>query len=219
MEGMSQDNRRVSPVAAALASALFPGAGYLLLGQRQRALITGGGILLLFVLGFFIAGARVISVPGFDDDGYLKYLEIRHYEGGARVSYTTTPVVAVRPEANRGSYTVTRVNHDGTLESQSGVMDPPEPPRWVLTANPLGAIGDNLSFLGQMFDGPLCAVGGYVSILAARASDPPVARSYSRLIDIGSLYTAVSGMLNLMVIVDSYARAAQARAQRQGGAA
>ena len=83
---------------------------------------------------------------------------------------------------------------------------------------PLAQLGDNISFLGQMLNGPLCGIAGYLSNAAARAGMP---RSYSRLADIGSLYTAISGMLNLMLIVDAVWRSGRLRAAtaQAGGAA
>ena len=39
-------------------------------------------------------------------------------------------------------------------------------------------------------------------------------RSYGRLVDVGSLYTAVAGMLNLLVIIDTTSRAAGRESRR-----
>ena len=47
------------------------------------------------------------------------------------------------------------------------------------------------------------AVGAYFSIDAGMAG---VAKSHARLADIGTLYTAVAGMLNLLAIIDSVSR-------------
>ena len=41
---------------------------------RQRAILAGGGVILLFVLGILIAGIRVITFPGYED-GYRKYVD------------------------------------------------------------------------------------------------------------------------------------------------
>jgi hypothetical protein len=203
---MTQDSPKVSPVTATLASALIPGAGYFLIGERKRGLITGLAVILLFAAGVLIAGARVISVPGFDEDGYMKYLE----RYGSGYVFTTTPAVGVRSESGdpkHGPWTVVRRMHDGSLKEFPGVGVPPRgPAQWVLSMNPTSAVTDNLSFVGQAFNGPLCVAGGYFSLQAARAT-PQIPKSYSRFADIGSLYTAVSGMLNLMVIVDTYCRA------------
>ena len=92
---MSDTNRSVSPLAATVASILVPGLGYWLIGERKRAAIAGGGIILLFAMGILIAGIRIISLPGYED-GYKKYVE-GHIDGTGRVVTvaTTQPAVAV----------------------------------------------------------------------------------------------------------------------------
>jgi hypothetical protein len=63
-------------------------------------------------------------------------------------------------------------------------------------------------FIGQVLTGP-------VGIAAAWASDQLAQSSYARieakarLAEIGTLYTAVAGMLNLLTMIDSAHRAAQ----------
>lgn len=57
------------PPLVAIVSWLLPGAGYLLLGQRARALTIGITIVTLFVLGLLIAGVRALEVPGYDAHG------------------------------------------------------------------------------------------------------------------------------------------------------
>jgi Family of unknown function (DUF6677) len=46
---------------AGLASAIFPGAGHLILGQRKRALFAAAGVLGLFFLGLLIGGIDAID--------------------------------------------------------------------------------------------------------------------------------------------------------------
>ena len=106
-------------------------------------------------------------------------------------------------------YAVSRIGADGRVFVEE-TNDPPHgPSRWVLVQSPVAQISDNISFLGQVLNGPLCGVAGYLSNVAARHN---VEKSYSRLADIGALYTAISGMLNLMIIVDAASRAAEAGA-------
>jgi hypothetical protein len=205
---MDQQKQTASPVVIAIASALIPGLGYWLLGQRRRAVYTGGGIVLLFILGVLIAGVRVVSVPGFEE-GYLKYVEF-HARGdrGTYLFPSTQPFVSVKSLGRDNSgiqqYIVTRQTHQGLREIQTS--DPPADQRPLFLYSPISVITDNLWFLGQMLMGPLCAVVGYLSVHTAQIG---IDRSYARLADVGSLYTAVAGMLNLMVIVDSAARAAR----------
>lgn len=200
---MSDTDKSVSPLAATIASILVPGLGYWLIGERKRAVIAGGGIILLFAMGILIAGIRVISLPGYED-GYRKYVE--EYEDASRhvtTVATTQPVVAVTKTGRTSEYgwpiwVVMRLGADGKPFPHEELV-PPRSSDWVMLTSPRAELSDNLSFLGQMFNGPLCAVAGHLSNAAARAGVP---KGYSRLADIGALYTAISGMLNLMLIVD-----------------
>lgn len=196
---------KTSTAKVVIASILFPGLGYVFLGQHWRALLAGGGIIALFLLGIFFAGIRVVSVPGYED-GYPKYIEARRVGDGIAYSPTTQPFVEIRelgPDmGNRRQYLVKRAVPGGVREEI--VTERPLNQQWVLLYSPLSVVGDNLWFLGQMLTGPICGVTGYISTQAAQAG---VERSYGRLYDIGSLYTAVAGMLNLLVIVDCVLRA------------
>lgn len=61
-------------------------------------------------------------------------------------------------------------------------------------------------FVGQVLAGPICIGTGAVSMeLAQRGEDYP--RPHAPLETIGTLYTAIAGMLNLLVIIDSAYRA------------
>ncbi len=205
-----------------IASILVPGLGYWLIGERKRAFTAGGGIILLFVMGILIAGIRVISLPGYED-GYRKYVE-GHVDINRRIVTvaTTQPAVAVmKTGKTNGSgwpiFAVQRLGANGEPYSIETDQPPIGPSEWVMLQSPMAQLGDNISFLGQIFNGPLCAVAGYLSNAAARADVP---KGYSRLADIGALYTAISGMLNLMLIVDAASRAGHAAgAPGAGGSA
>lgn len=202
---MPKSNRTISPILAVIASIVVPGLGYFLMGQRSRALLTGGGVIALFVLGILFAGVRVISIPGYQD-GYAKYIEL--HRGGVRRT-TTSPATEIRPSGTsdmqgRPQYIVTRQTATGVTEEITA--DPPIARRWVLLVAPISVLFDNLWFLGQVLMGPLVAVVGYLSNHAAQMG---VERAYGRLWDVGSLYTAVAGMLNLLLIVDAGSRAAR----------
>ena len=202
---MESRTDKISPAKVLIAAILIPGLGYWMIGQRWRTVLTGGGIIGLFVLGIFFAGIRVISVPGYDE-GYPKYIESSRSGDGIAYSPTTRPIVEVRDLApdmgNRRQYMIKRRVPGGVLEEITTAR--PMGEQWIMLYSPMGVIGDNLWFLGQMLTGPLCAVSGYLSIAAAQTG---IERSYGRLADIGSLYTAVAGMLNLLVIVDCVSRA------------
>lgn len=130
-----------SPLVA-VAGWLVPGAGYWVIGQRVRSLTIGLTIIILFILGIFIAGIRVVDAPNL-------------------------------------------VGRRQTLVRR--ILDKP-------------------AFLGQVLTGPLGLVSAWASSRAA--SNPATAsiQAHSRIADIGALYTALAGMLNLMAIFDAAAR-------------
>jgi hypothetical protein len=61
-----------NPFVIGILAWLFPGAGHLIQGRTQRALLIGGAICLMFIVGVFSGGAYY---PGFEfKDGQLLYL-------------------------------------------------------------------------------------------------------------------------------------------------
>ena len=62
-------------------------------------------------------------------------------------------------------------------------------------------------FLGQALTGPIGLGSAYASDVAARSPEYKNVQSKSRIAEIGTLYTAVAGMLNLLAIIDSAHRA------------
>ena len=83
----------------------------------------------------------------------------------------------------------------------------PQPPE-----QPLGRrILDKPWFLGQVLTGPLGIIAAWGS--ARAAADPQTASivSHARIAEIGTLYTAVAGMLNLLAIIDAAARAGEGK--------
>jgi hypothetical protein len=74
----------------------------------------------------------------------------------------------------------------------------------------LGEVGGKPWSICQVMSGPLAVAAGACSVQASRApddSEPAGVLSHSRINEIAVLYTAVAGMLNLLVIIDSAARA------------
>ena len=147
------------PPLVALAGWLVPGLGYLLIGQRARAIVSGATILALFVGGLLIAGVRCVDVPGYDAGGHLR-----------------------RGAASFGN-------------------------------NRLRAVLDKPWYIPQVLAGPVAVAASVASVRASGTYDKTV----GRLWDIGTLYTAVAGMLNLLVILDAAHRAGRLR--DEGGAA
>lgn len=81
---------------------------------------------------------------------------------------------------------------------------------WVLTAAPLTEIRNKPWYIAQVLAGPMNLAASAGSVWASR--DKPTggavgARSHARTNELGVLYTAVAGMLNLLAIIDSAHRA------------
>jgi len=81
---------------------------------------------------------------------------------------------------------------------------------WVLTAAPLTEVRNKPWYIAQFLAGPINIAASAASIWASR--DRPTggaiaARSHARTNELGVLYTAVAGMLNLLAIIDSAHRA------------
>ena len=190
-----------SPAVVALASWLVPGGGYWLLGHRARAVTVGVTIAALFVFGILIGGVRAIQVPGYGENGGALY-------------------VVGKPEQQRDNrdrtVTVYRV-----VEHAPDEADPPSDKPVVTSVGALlGEIGNKPWSICQVMAGPLAIAGGTGSVWASRPAgagedddeQPAPARgelSHSRANEIAVLYTAVAGMLNLLVIIDAAARASR----------
>ena len=182
---------RSAPVpVVALASWLVPGAGYWLLGQRVRAVVIGITIAALFIAGLLIGGIKVLEVPGYGDHGQ--------------------PLVVIRetgrsrdPRTNEDSI----INQDRTTEDND-----PRSIGWVMQVHPIDEIRNKPWFIAQVLAGPLDLAASWGSVVASRPKEPggsvPIgARSHARTNELGVLYTAVAGMLNLLAIIDAAHRA------------
>ena len=171
-----------SPPFVALVGWLVPGGGYLLIGQRARGLTIGLAVVALFFLGLLIGGVRSLEVPGWDERGRMIRLSDRGY----------------------------RVHPDDAAYRRG---------HWVMRRSFLSEIRAKPWSIAQALSGPLAAAGAWWSIWAATDPDgdngdgePPGVVSHGRVNEIGVLYTAVAGMLNLLAIIDASHRAAQAQA-------
>lgn len=174
-----------SPPLVALAGWLVPGAGYLLIGQRARGLTVGLTIITLFILGLLIGGVRALEVPGWDEHGFQIRLNERGY----------------------------KVHPDDAAYSRAA---------WVMRRSVLSEIRAKPWSIAQALTGPVAAAGAWWSVWAATDPDddngdldPPGVVSHGRINEIGVLYTAVAGMLNLLAIIDAAHRATQAAAQTE----
>jgi hypothetical protein len=92
---------------------------------------------------------------------------------------------------------------------------------WALRAAPMTELRDKPWSIPQVLTGPAALASMAWSVWSARAetgpggaSEAPAAVSHSRVNEIGVLYTAVAGMLNLLAIIDAASRAEQIRSAR-----
>jgi hypothetical protein len=84
----------------------------------------------------------------------------------------------------------------------------------VLTTHPLDEVRSKPWTIAQIMAGPVDILCDMWSINASRPIDgaegPPLGvRSHSHTNEIGVLYTAIAGMLNLLAIIDATYRAGQ----------
>lgn len=155
MDDADRSNAVPAPLVA-LCGWLVPGLGYALIGQRARAVVAGGAIVLTFLLGLLIGGVRVVDVPGYDASGSRKPVR----------------------------------NTNGLAVADS----------WALKAAPFDELLNKPWYIAQTLVGPINGLATWGSLSAAAGGHHT---STARLFDIGTLYTAVAGMLNLLVILDA----------------
>lgn len=209
---MAEGKTQRSPLAVAVAGLILPGLGYALVGERRRAAWVGSAIGLMFLLGLLIAGVRVIEVPGWGDDGRKIYYETRvSRDGQIYMEPVTEPAISV--ELGGGTemhplYKVTRRTREGGVREETVSEAPLEPSRWVLWVNFRGEIFNHIWFVPQALMGAPTAAAGYFSVMAAAAG---VAKSHARLAEIGTLFTTVAGMLNLLAVIGAASRAERSR--------
>jgi hypothetical protein len=104
------------------------------------------------------------------------------------------------------------------LDSRGNRIDrsarPDLPGDWALTVRPFAEIANKPWFVGQILAGPICLIAAHYSLDIAQPAGAnsiisAVPRTHSRIAEIGTLYTAIAGMLNLLAIIDSSYRAGQ----------
>jgi len=187
---------------------LVPGGGYFLIGERSRGATVAVTIIGLFLAGIVVGGIRIMDPPGWGQYGYMSQL-VEKYDRHRQ-----------RPE---GEYS--RVDPSSSEEEASPGSDGDKPAGPALLAEPLSELADKPWYVGQILCGPMTLAASALSVhvahppagstvLAAggsRAAVEGVPQSHSRSWEIGTLYSAVAGMLNLLVIIDSAHRAGQGK--------
>lgn len=177
-------SRPVPAPLVAFAAWLLPGLGYWLLGQRSRALTVGLSVISLFVGGLLIGGVRLLEVPGWGDHG-LPLLVLPARDGSETTAETA-------PAGER-------------------------PSGWVMQVHPIDEIRNKPWYIAQILNGPLDLVASWGSVMASRvdsSGNPLGYRSHARTNELGVLFTAVAGMLNLLAIIDSASRASEDKEAR-----
>jgi hypothetical protein len=91
---------------------------------------------------------------------------------------------------------------------------------WALRASPMAELREKPWSIPQVLTGPAALASMAWSVWAASpengpgGTEAPAATSHSRVNEIGVLYTAVAGMLNLLAIIDAASRAELLRSSR-----
>ncbi len=80
--------------------------------------------------------------------------------------------------------------------------------QWVLTARPVPTLMEEIWFMPQLLNGPVTLLAGRQSLALTRSGS--AMKMHGRLDDIGILYVAIAGVLNLIIIIDSAHRASKA---------
>jgi hypothetical protein len=110
-----------------------------------------------------------------------------------------------------------RLNSKGFKVSPDDAAYPRTP--WVMRRSALSEIRAKPWSIAQMLTGPVALGGAAWSIWAAADPDGAGGRaargvvSHGRVNEIGILYTAVAGMLNLLAMIDASSRAGQLEAK------
>lgn len=181
-----------SPLLVALCAWLLPGGGYFLLGQKARGWTICISIIALFLMGILIGGIRIMDPPGWGQYGYMTQIIERRTRGSEYEEQRYEPAAPAQPG--------------------DAVSD-------ALFQEPIAELGAKPWFVGQILCGPITLAAAAVSVHEAHPTgagvntNPPtegVPTSHARSWEIGALYTAVAGMLNLLAIIDSTFRAAAA---------
>jgi len=202
---MAQQPNPAAAFVVAIAGWLVPGLGYWLIGQRARGTSIGVTVVLTFLAGILIAGIRVVDPPGYGQYGYKVQLVSRVIEQ-QMASGQSQRMLAVR-----------RVDPTSPAEEAAPGGNNEQSVGWALAQHPLAELGQKPWFVGQILAGPVALVFSEASILAAHPADGApgiegIPQSHARSWEIGTLYTAVAGMLNLLAVIDSAHRAAEGTA-------
>ncbi|MBA4028728.1 MAG: hypothetical protein C0475_06285 [Planctomyces sp.] len=198
----------IQPVAAVLAWVL-PGLGHWYLGQRRRAVLVGSSVLGLFGAGVLIAGIGAIdaggltpnlvrAVTGRGDPVVAPGPEAMWFVGQAFVG----PVAFAIDYAHQTRFKVVQLR-PANPRAGTGAL------RLLRPANPWEirhpATGEPVTVRDPDTGAPVEFTDPRTGAarLGTAADQPPYQRPLGRVAEIGRLYCAVAGGLNLIAIVDA----------------
>lgn len=166
------------PLAAVLAFA-FPGAGHWALGHRDRAVRIAAGVLLLFFTGLFVGGVDAVDRR---ENGLWFWFYGQMWNG---------PLVFGVDYLHQTQF---KVNDGGVLRSAR----PNE------FRNPLTGAAETI-FPDPTTGAPTAEYTDPKTLKTTRVSParPPKVRSVGKTSELGTLFIAVGGMLNLIAIIDA----------------
>ncbi|MGE3109139.1 MAG: DUF6677 family protein [Phycisphaerales bacterium] len=189
------DDPPFQPVAAVAALA-FPGAGHAYLGETRRAILIAAGVLGLFFGGIFIGGVDVVDRKE-DFVWFLGQGLVGPVAFG--VDYYHQNHLKVRlPTGARRSAEPYEIREPGT-----GIP--------IVTHDP--DTGQPVQLVHPVTRQPLLNPDGSPR-LGTPADRPPNSKSVGRVNELGTLMSAVAGMLNLVCIVDASSRRRVQRPRR-----
>jgi hypothetical protein len=186
----------ISPLLVGLIAWLIPGSGYFLLRERLRAVAVFFSVVILFILGILIGGIRIMDPPGWGQYGYQIQI-VEHPINGHYELSRFDPI-------SREQTTKPSLEGDRILAS-------------ALFNSPTSEVGEKPWYVGQILCGPITLIASAISVAEARPDENAISAygpiglapvesvpaSHSRSWEIGTLYTAVAGMLNLLAVIDS----------------
>ncbi|MGF1634327.1 MAG: DUF6677 family protein [Phycisphaerae bacterium] len=206
---MPAKRKNLPPAVVAVAGWLLPGLAHWLIGRRVRGYVIGATVLGIFLVGLLVAGVRVIQVPGYDFNGRRQYVAVGHSANGQPLQQwqlTASPFAAVisKPwyigQVLAGPVTV--LTSWASLE----IAD-----NWRVDGTDV-ATGNAVSLQVEAANADLAADAAAGRGVQATAITEAWPRTHSPLSGVGTIYTAVAGMLNLLAIIDATGRAARGNA-------
>lgn len=178
-----------STPAIAVISWILPGAGHFIVGERARGMVVGITILVLYFSGLLVGGVRALEVPGYNAHG-------------------------AKLMAQNGT--------DGRLHISPEREDPAGDQIWVMQSRGwFEEVKGKPWSVVQIMAGPVDIICSVWSLRVSPGGEPTpeqmehfASRSHSHNNELGVLYMAVAGLLNLLAIIDASSRSAAGGASR-----